>query len=677
MILAFLACAWGVKAAGTFTYQVNGVDMKFKILDSDPLGVYTNTVLIGDGTNPCINKFYNNALELPFNAYNSSDGKWYTVRGINHNAFKYCYNLRAVGFSQYMLFIGDYAFQGCSSLDYVTIPTNDPKLYDNITTIGEGAFKDCSSLSTINLGSSIESIDSDAFSGCTGITKVKIDNLKAWCNITFGNESANPARYNFTAESQDSPTGSEDYPILYLGGVKLTNLVIPNTVTTIKDYAFTNYWNLTSVTIPSSVNTIGKSAFQNCKNLTTVNGMGGVTDVGVNAFIDTKWYDNQADGLIYIGKCLYKYKGTMPAHTKIIVADGTKSIGYDAFKDCSGLEILVLPSSVEKIGFVALGGCGYLTDFYCLIEDPAVLDYNFTFPSPEKVTLHVPEASMNAYRAYQFWLKCKEIVPLIEYNLYVAGTRVNELNADDIQGDGRVSFDTTNGNVLHLNRASISIDEADVSGITDMISDQELVVVVNGDNTVESKQWDAFRARGNVHFKGNGTLRLKGYSWGLSCGSGVAMITLSDGVHLICEGGERDDANGGFGGFYNERRHTWETTLEISGYGTMLECKGNANGNGSLHDIKNLNGRLAITAPNGAVFNSTKHAICDASGNIIKGSWVIIEAQSGISTNINEAYGQRDSVKGQRDARYNLSGQRVGKDYKGIVIHNGKKVVIK
>ena len=51
--------------------------------------------------------------------------------------------------------------------------------------------------------------------------------------------------------------------------------------------------------------------------------------------------------------------------------------------------------------------------------------------------------------------------------------------------------------------------------------------------------------------------------------------------------------------------------------------------------------------------------------------------QGTISTNINEAYGQRESVKGQRNERYNLSGQRVGKDYKGIVIINGNKVVIK
>ena len=101
-----------------------------------------------------------------------------------------------------MLSIGDYAFQGCTSLINVLIPTNDPTLYDNITTIGEGAFKDCSNISTVDLGSSIESIGIGAFSGCTYIRNVKIDNLKAWCNITFGNETANPARYNFAEDGE-------------------------------------------------------------------------------------------------------------------------------------------------------------------------------------------------------------------------------------------------------------------------------------------------------------------------------------------------------------------------------------------------------------------------------------------------------------------------------------------
>ena len=666
LLMAFLACVVNVKAGGTFTSTVNGVSMTFRILDTDPLGgVFVYTALIGDGTNPCISVSYNGSLDLPFNVYNSSDGKTYTIRGINNNAFKGCQGLSGVTFSKYMYIIGNNAFMGCSSIETITIPTNDPDLYDNITTIGESAFRNCSRLRIIDLGSTVKSIGSYAFSGCYYIQKVHIANIKAWCDIDFGNESANPAR-------NLEMSADEFYYNLYVAGQKLVNLSIPNTVTSIKDYAFVHNRNLKSVIIPSSVTSIGKYAFYNCKLLETVRGAANVTDVGVNAFIDSRWYNNQDNGLIYIGNCLYKYKGTMPAHTKIIVRDGTKSIGYDAFKDCVGLEVLALPSSVEKIGYVALDGCEYLTDFYCQIVDPDPLDYSIVFPSRENVILHVPEASESAYRQLSFWLRFKDIVPIIEYDLYVMGKKVNEVNADDIQGDGKMSFDPTNGNVLYLNGASISVDEEQVTGITNMMSGQELVVVVNGDNTVESKQWEGFRARGDVHFKGNGTLRLKGYSWGFSSGSGVSKVTLSDGVHLICEGGECADDNGGFCGFYNERRHTWATTLEINGSGTMLESKGIADGIGSVHDINSLKG--TVTSPNGAVFNTTKHAVCDANGNIIKGSWVIIKGESGISTGV--ALPQ-DKAQSQ-DAWYTLDGRKLsGKPTKkGVYIQNGKKTVV-
>lgn len=96
MILAFLLSVLGIKAASTFTYQVNGVNMTFRTLDKDPLNVFVNTALIGDGVNPCISQSYSGSLDLPFNAYNSNDGKWYTVRGINNNAFKNCIYLNGV-----------------------------------------------------------------------------------------------------------------------------------------------------------------------------------------------------------------------------------------------------------------------------------------------------------------------------------------------------------------------------------------------------------------------------------------------------------------------------------------------------------------------------------------------------------------------------------------------------
>lgn len=267
---------------------------------------------------------------------------------------------------------------------------------------------------------------------------------------------------------------------------------------------------------------------------------------------------------------------------------------------------------------------------------------------------------------------------LRKYDLKVCGVQVTGMNKNDILGDGTVSFDPAK-NTLMLHNASFSIDAPSGFGVYNQIPDLE--VFVGGDNTIESKQWTAFSAIQNTHFKGRGTLRLKGYSWGLSCGSSATKISVSNGIHLICQGGENATAEspgigGGFSGTYSGRRppYTYNNTLEVSGEGTVLEVKG-AGYASSLYDLADLvlGSGLAITAPAGASFNVSKHAICYADGNIIKGDWVIIDGQTGITTNISEPVTQPTADQ----PMYNLSGQRVGKDYKGIVIHNGTKVVIK
>lgn len=65
--------------------------------------------------------------------------------------------------------------------------------------------------------------------------------------------------------------------------------------------------------------------------------------IGADAFEGTAWYENQSDGIIYVGLVAYKYKGTMPEKTSIVIKDGTIGIANSAFKGCTNLVSLSIP----------------------------------------------------------------------------------------------------------------------------------------------------------------------------------------------------------------------------------------------------------------------------------------------------------------------------------------------
>lgn len=120
----------------------------------------------------------------------------------------------------------------------------------SVTSIDNYAFADCSSLTEITIPTSITSIGNGAFNDCDGLTKVHISDLSAWCKINFeGGVFSNPLSYARH---------------LYLNDEEITNLIIPDGVTKISDYAFSGCSGLTEVTIPNSVTSIGSVAFYIC-----------------------------------------------------------------------------------------------------------------------------------------------------------------------------------------------------------------------------------------------------------------------------------------------------------------------------------------------------------------------------------------------------------------------------
>lgn len=226
------------------------------------------------------------------------------------------------------------AFDLCTGLISVTIP-------NGVTRIGNRAFYNCINLASIEIPSSVTIIGDEALFCCAYLTSIKV----AEGNTVYD------SRGNCNALIE---TASNKL----LAGCM--NTVIPNGIQSIDDYAFAFSIGLTSISIPNSVTSIGKEAFFYCIGLTSIDIPNSVTYVGRNAFEDTPWYNNLPDGLLYVGKVAYRYKGTMPENTNLEFKENTTCIAYEAFLNCMGMTSVTIPNSVTRIEYGAFSGCSGL-----------------------------------------------------------------------------------------------------------------------------------------------------------------------------------------------------------------------------------------------------------------------------------------------------------------------------
>lgn len=292
------------------------------------------------------------------------------TRLICRNAFKDCISLKNVTINNSVRYIEESAFRRCTKLTSVTIP-------DSVTTIGASAFHECTALKSISVGKGVKSIGSSAFSKCKGLSNVYITDLAKWCDISFSYQS-NPLVFGHK---------------LFVNGELVSNLVIPEGITCIKDYSFCGCTSITSFSLPESVNTIGNSAFDCCRGLTAVSIPENVTSIGDLAFRNcTKLMSIEIskdltsigissffgcatvnsitvanDNPVYhsSGNCLIETESKMMilgCVSSVIPTDGSvTSIGPNAFYGCTELKSIVIPDCVETIGSSAFQGCTGLT----------------------------------------------------------------------------------------------------------------------------------------------------------------------------------------------------------------------------------------------------------------------------------------------------------------------------
>ena len=287
--------------------------------------------------------------------------------------------------------------------------------------------------------------------------------------------------YNVLTDSTVAVTGQSEYKTMPRYEYLPENLVIPSEVTlqgkaykvvSIDQWAFYACTMLKSVTIPSSVTFIGLSAFQYCENLVNVDIPTSVTTVEGSAFFYTKWYDNLPDGEVYINNTLYRYKGTAPENTQIVVKDGTTRIArftfwnqsnivaielpqtltdieHGAFEGCTQLSSILIPKNVIFIGANAFADCTGLSTMTCIAPIPPTMG-QFANPSANSeifarvdvsnATLYVPAESVDAYKNAEQWKGFGQILP-------IEGTSVNYVERPFLV---RVQKVLQNGQVLIL-----------------------------------------------------------------------------------------------------------------------------------------------------------------------------------------------------------------------------------
>lgn len=263
------------------------------------------------------------------------------------------------------------------------------------------------------------------------------------------------------------------------------------------------------------------------------------------------------------------------------------------------------------------------------------------------------------------------------FDVWVGGKQVNDINKSDVLDDGgSVSFikNVFGKYVLILENANITnTGNPDYEftgygrGIYSNLSG--LTIRVKGNNTIDSKG-EGIYFTGNLDISGStdnqGKLSVKG-SYGIRPAKSSTAITLDiSRVELTAEG----TSGTGIGASTSLFGSNYNCTMKVGIANTVVKAKGTSVSLGNLYDLVFEDG-LDIVQPTGASFNGQD--VIDANGNIIKGSWVIIKGESGISTGV--ALPQ-DKAQSQ-DEWFDLSGRKLNgmPNAKGVYIHNGKTVI--
>ena len=385
--------SWAIQNNGTLVISGTGnmpnYTINSSLVNNAPWRTYKsviNSIVIADGiTSIGDYSFYGH--------YNIEDVSIAdSVENIGYGSFGSCTSLTNLIIPAGVSTVEGSAFSRCKNLSKLTIPSNvktiekmafskcesltDVELSEGLTTIGSDVFSECTNLLSVNIPGSLTSIGEYIFRGCTSLTDVSLSSdIKIIANGMFCDSGISEIII------PEGITSIEDQA--FSNCTNLKTVTIPEGITSIKYEAFSNCTNLKTVTIPKTVEKIGNFAFDNCKSLTDVYYSGFETqwkaiNIGKsNECLDNATLHCKTEGIYASGTsdnltwtlyndCTLEISGTgqipdygyllsAPWHEystsikKIIINDGVTSIGTYAFYDCTELESISLTSDMINI----------------------------------------------------------------------------------------------------------------------------------------------------------------------------------------------------------------------------------------------------------------------------------------------------------------------------------------